>query len=643
MLFVKKNNFSIVCFRKFWLCYLFSLVVISSSVNAQSVGGTTTGATTYCTNLNSGIVTVSGFNGTILNWQSTTNGGSNWNAIANTTVNQTYFNLNQTTCYRAIVQDGAFPTDTSTVVCITIYPASVGGTISGGGSFCDNSGAGSLILNGSSGPIQYWETSTDNGNAWTTVANTTNTESYTSITQNTLYRAVVQSNPACPTDTSAQAAFVVDPTTVAGTVNGSATVCETANSGTLTLTGSVGSVLGWQSSINNGINWAAITNTTSTQSYFNISQTTEYRAIVKSGVCATDTSDSTLITVSPASSAGVISGGGTYCGTPATGTLSLTGSTGNVVSWASSTNNGVTWTTILNTSTTQAYSNLSATTYYIAIVQSGACAVDTSAIEIVNVAPQTVAGSVSGNATACAGVTIDTLVLNGNVGAVTGWISSTNNGLTWNAIANTTSTLVYNGLIQTTTYAAIVQSGLCAIDTTASFILIVVPLPGVNAGNDVSINQGESTVLNGVGAGTPMWLPITGLNNPGTLLPIASPTSTTAYVLTITDVNNCANTDTVIVTVLQNIFDGKVSNLFTPNGDGVNDSWYVEGIENFPDNEIVVFNMYGNEVFKQQAYLNDWKGTFNGAELPDGTYYYVIRFESANVTFKGSVDILRSK
>ncbi len=96
-------------------------------------------------------------------------------------------------------------------------------------------------------------------------------------------------------------------------------------------------------------------------------------------------------------------------------------------------------------------------------------------------------------------------------------------------------------------------------------------------------------------------------------------------------------------TVLQNVFNGMVSNLFTPNGDGTNDTWYVEGIRNFPDNEVTVYNIYGNEVFKTQSYQNDWLGTFNGAELPDGSYYYLIRFESVDITLKGSVDILRSK
>ena len=112
---------------------------------------------------------------------------------------------------------------------------------------------------------------------------------------------------------------------------------------------------------------------------------------------------------------------------------------------------------------------------------------------------------------------------------------------------------------------------------------------------------------------------------------------------TVTDSNACTNSDTAIVTVIQGVFNGKVSNLFTPNGDGINDNWFVEGIQNFPDNEVFVYNIYGKEVYTKKAYTNDWQGTFNGTELPDGTYFYVIRFESSDKIRKGTVDILRSK
>ncbi len=612
-------------------------------VLAQSVGGTTSGAATYCTTANSGVVTVSGYVGNILNWQSTTDGGLTWNSNANTTPNQTYFNLNQTTCYRAIVQDGGFPPDTSTVVCITIYPESIGGTISGGGSYCDSTGAGVLTLTGYSGNIIYWLSSTDGGNSWSVISNTTNTENYTNITQSTLYTAVVQSDSLCPSDTSSPVSFTVSPLTIAGTISGVTTVCAAGNNATLTLTGYTGTIMGWELSVDNGTNWAPVADTTDTLSYFNLTQSTSYRVIVQSGICSVDTTPVFVINVSPATVVGTVSGGGIYCGVPATGILTLSGYTGSIINWLSSTDNSVTWNTISNTTNTENYSNLPSTTWYKAIVQSGACTADSSATEIVSVAPQTVAGTISGSATACAGSNQDTLTLSGNIGNVTGWLSSTDNGVSWNAIVNITTSYIYSGLTQTSWYAAIVQSGVCNIDTTAIVYITVVPLPAVNAGNDASINQGESVVLNGTGSGTPDWMPLTGLSNPVLFTPTASPSSTTQYILTVTDSNNCTNLDTVVIMVIQAVFNGKVSNLFTPNGDGLNDNWYVEGIQNYPDNEVFIYNIYGSEVFRKKTYANDWQGTYNGSELPDGTYYYVIKFENTNMTLRGSVDILRSK
>ncbi|MES2761593.1 MAG: hypothetical protein V4677_05280, partial [Bacteroidota bacterium] len=104
--------------------------------NAQSVGGTASGSQTYCDTLNSGFLSISGFTGNVTTWQYSINGGASWINNGNSFSTQSYFNLKQSTCYRAIVQNGAFPPDTSTIACITIYLPTVGGSITGGGSFC---------------------------------------------------------------------------------------------------------------------------------------------------------------------------------------------------------------------------------------------------------------------------------------------------------------------------------------------------------------------------------------------------------------------------------------------------------------------------------------------------------------------------
>jgi gliding motility-associated-like protein len=71
-----------------------------------------------------------------------------------------------------------------------------------------------------------------------------------------------------------------------------------------------------------------------------------------------------------------------------------------------------------------------------------------------------------------------------------------------------------------------------------------------------------------------------------------------------------------------------IHNVITPNGDGLNDAWIIDGIEEFPDNNILIFNRWGDKVRSFQHYDNTttvWKGEDNkGKHLPDGTYYYIL-------------------
>lgn len=619
--------------------FLFSIQIL----NAQSIGGTINilkGQASYCTTTNDGVLELVGKDGNILYWQSSTNGGTVWNNIAITTTNIAYFNLAQTTCYRAVVQKIPFPADTSKQFCITINQPSVAGVISGGGVFCGKTGAGSLTLTGNIGNPLYWENSVNGGLTWNKIANTATTLNYTNITQSVIYRASVQNTPSCNIENTTPVSFSIDSVTVAGTITGATSVCVTSNSGKLNLVASVGDVQGWESSTDSGNTWQAIANTSKILSYTNLTQTTWYRAIVKSGSCLTDTTTSAIITVSMPTIVGVLSGGGTYCGVPATGALTLKGYKGNIISWISSIDNGVNWITIANIDSIESYNNLLATKWYRAIVKNGACSTDTSTIEKVYVSPQTVAGSINASKTVCYGLNEDTLKVVGNIGNVIAWSVSTNNGITWNTVSSSTEWLYNKNLIQTTLFKAIVQSGNCNIDTTLAITITVLPINPVDAGIATSINLGESVQLNGNGIGTPLWEPPTGLNNVAVLNPMASPQTTTTYTLFITDVNNCISSDTVTVTVIKSFFNGKITNLFTPNSDGINDTWYIENIENFPDNEVTVYNIDGRVVYTKKEYTNNWKGTYNGKELPDGTYYYVLRFNGSNQTFKGAVDIL---
>lgn len=75
----------------------------------------------------------------------------------------------------------------------------------------------------------------------------------------------------------------------------------------------------------------------------------------------------------------------------------------------------------------------------------------------------------------------------------------------------------------------------------------------------------------------------------------------------------CVASDTIVI-----------YNAISPNGDGYNDFFRIENIEQFPDNEVKIFNRWGNLVFQARSYDNTWDGRYEGKKLPDGTYFYRI-------------------
>jgi gliding motility-associated-like protein len=86
---------------------------------------------------------------------------------------------------------------------------------------------------------------------------------------------------------------------------------------------------------------------------------------------------------------------------------------------------------------------------------------------------------------------------------------------------------------------------------------------------------------------------------------------------------------------------------FSPNGDGVNDSWVIPGIENYPGNSVVIYNRWGNQVYSAEPYDNAWNGqcnesgTIGGQTLPEGTYFFVFKSERNATAKQGYIYIKR--
>ena len=345
-------------------------------------------------------------------------------------------------------------------------------------SVCSVSNAGTLTLSGHTGTIIRWESSTDNFATNTPIVNTTTTLAYTNLTQTTQYRAVVQTGTCDPAN-SAATTITVTNTSVAGMVTGSASVCSAANSGTLTLTGYTGSITGWQSSRDNFATNTPIANTTASQTYTNLTQNTQFRAIVKNGTCNASNSTSATITVATLL-AGTVTGSSTECASGNSGTLLLTGYSGNIIRWESSTDNFATVTTIANTSLVQAFSNLLVTTQFRAVIGLVGCTNVNSLPATITVNPVAVGGSVTSSASiVCLGTQL-TLTLSGSTGSIFGWQVTNNNFASVTNINNTTTTLLSTPN-QSVQYRAVLSSGICPLAFSNPVGILVTPLPALSA------------------------------------------------------------------------------------------------------------------------------------------------------------------
>lgn len=110
------------------------------------------------------------------------------------------------------------------------------------------------------------------------------------------------------------------------------------------------------------------------------------------------------------------------------------------------------------------------------------------------------------------------------------------------------------------------------------------------------------------------------------------------YVFRVRDQNSCFYEDTV---ELNNIIDIDVVNYVTDNGDGINDTWDLEGLEKFPNSIITVYTRYGKVVCKQTAAEPDWDGRYLGQPLPVDSYWYVIELKPIDKIMQGHVTIKR--
>ncbi|UFH34906.1 gliding motility-associated C-terminal domain-containing protein [Flavobacterium acetivorans] len=162
----------------------------------------------------------------------------------------------------------------------------------------------------------------------------------------------------------------------------------------------------------------------------------------------------------------------------------------------------------------------------------------------------------------------------------------------------------------------------------------------VDAGSDVYIKEGETVQLNAIASevGSYTWNAAVGLSDLFIPNPVVSPVGTTTYTVSFMNADGCLAEDTITVFVEPDLNDDTKYG-FSPNEDGINDFWEIDTIEKYPDNEVFIYNRWGDLVFQIKNYNNttnvfsgiaNRKRTMGADVLPEGTYFFDIKIKGTN-------------
>ena len=279
-------------------------------VSNSSSGYISGGDVNVCSGSNSTTLTLNNLTGSIVRWESSfDNFFTAGTTITSTSSSITVTNLTKTTYYRAIVNSlspvGCSGLVTSSVY-VTVKPTKSGSVFAANNSICAG-GQVELTLSGQQGNVNKWQRSTDNVN-WTNISNTTTSLTETISSSGTYYYRVEVQTPNCGSavySTSKTITVISGTPPVGGSIS-SNTHSSVTNSGTLTLSSYSGTIVKWQKSINDGVTWTDIINTSPTYSYTNITTKTLFRAQLQSGTCGFAYSSNGLVSIMTETISGTI-------------------------------------------------------------------------------------------------------------------------------------------------------------------------------------------------------------------------------------------------------------------------------------------------------------------------------------------------
>ena len=227
---------------------------------------------------------------------------------------------------------------------------------------------------------------------------------------------------------------------------------------------------------------------------------------------------------------------------------------------------------------------------------------------------------------------------NGITGPINAWVWDLANGIS-SGIKNPIKKFTDTGTFSIVLH--VFNEKGCVSDTVTKLV-IVHPYPKLTLGPNLKILDGGEVIIKPKYIyGTNLkflWTPATYLDSIAIATPKSTPIDDITYKLTITGIGGCSVSDTIFIKVLKS---PEVPNAFSPNGDGINDTWQIKYLESYPGAIIEVFNRYGQRVFYSEGYDVEWDGNFSGKPLPVGTYYYIVNPKNGRKIVSGSVTIIK--
>ncbi len=193
---------------------------------------------------------------------------------------------------------------------------------------------------------------------------------------------------------------------------------------------------------------------------------------------------------------------------------------------------------------------------------------------------------------------------------------------------------------ENTTYSVEVFNGQCS--DMVQWTVAVRPSPIIETSGDASISLGGSVRLIASGADEFLWFPFQDLSCTACPDPIASPTITTEYCVT-GETDGCSS-DVCLTVFVSEECDITLPNVFSPNGDGVNDEWCSLPSECVLFQRLTIFDRWGNRIFVQAGDEVCWDGRYSSSEAMQGVYVYTLELtlvDGNNSVYTGDILLMR--